>query len=128
MINLGWNPISPWSHPDPIWLLDPEDGTLEEVGIRHWFTRNIYVGVTYYELDMNNEIFYGPDPDPAKGGKSRNINVPNVSHAGVEIESLINVTPRWTLKSNYTRQKVYFGYNWQPNDALRRSTLDNGSV
>ena len=82
------------------------------------------MGLTYYELDMNNEIYWGPDPDPTKGGKSRNLNVPNVSHSGVEIESLINITPRWTLKSNYTRQKVYFGYNWQTTDALRRTTLD----
>jgi len=71
---------------------------------------------------MNNEIFYGPDP--AKPTESRNLNVPNVSHAGVEIESLIRITPRWTVKSNYTRQKVYFGDNWQPTDALRRTTLD----
>jgi iron complex outermembrane recepter protein len=123
MINLGWNPNG-WSHPDPIWLLQPEDGTLEEAGIRHWFTRNIFVGVTYYELDMKNEIYWGPDPNPAKGGYSRNMNVPNVSHSGVEIESLIRMTPRWTVKSNYTRQKVYFGDNWQTTDALRRTTLD----
>ncbi|MFA6224452.1 MAG: TonB-dependent receptor [Desulfomonilaceae bacterium] len=122
MINLGWGGWG--SHPDPIWLLQPEDGTLEEVGIRHWFTRNIFVGATYYELDMNNEIYWGPDPDPAKGGKSRNINVPNVSHSGVEIESLIRITPRWKVKSNYTRQKVYFGHNWQTTDTLRRTTLD----
>jgi iron complex outermembrane recepter protein len=124
MINLGWSPISPWSHPDPIWQLQPEDGTLEEVGIRHWFTRNIFVGLTYYELDMNNEIYWGPDPNPTKGGRSRNLNVPNVSHAGVEIESLIRITPRWTVNSNYTRQNVYFGENWQTTDALGRTTLD----
>lgn len=122
MINLRYGPA--WVHPDPIWLLQPEDGTLEEVGIRHWFTRNIFVGATYYELDMNNEIFWGPDPNPAKGGLSRNVNVPNVSHAGVEIESMIRITPRWTVKSNYTRQKVYFGSNWQTTDALGRTTLD----
>ena len=122
MVNQFYTAPTPWSNPDAIWMLTPEDGTLEEVGIRHWFTRNIFVGVTYYELDMNNEIFYGPDP--AKPTESRNLNVPNVSHAGVEIESLIRITPRWTVKSNYTRQKVYFGDNWQPTDALRRTTLD----
>ncbi len=122
MINQSWG--NGWSHPDSIWLLQPEDGALEEVGIRHWFTRNIFVGLTYYELDMNNEIYYGPDPNPTKGGYSRNLNVPNVSHSGVEIESLIRITPRWKVKSNYTRQNVYFGDNWQTTDALRRTTLD----
>lgn len=121
MVNLTWGYI--WSHPDPIWLLDPEDGTLEEVAIRHWFTRNVYAGVTYYELDMDSEIFYGPDPTDA-WGRSRNLNVPNVAHSGVECELMMKLTPRWTVKANYTRQKVIFRENWQPTDYLRRSTAD----
>jgi len=121
MINLTY-PYS-FSHPSPLWLLQPEDGTLRECAIRHWFTPNIYTGVTYYELDMNNEIYWGPDPAYA-GNYSRNLNVPMISHSGVEIEAMARLTPSWTLKGNYTKQRATFGTNWQPNDPLRRSTED----
>jgi len=121
MINLAYPFV--FAHPDPIWMLGPEEGTLEEVGIRHWFTQNIYAGLTYYELDMDNEIYYGPDPAYA-GLYSRNLNVPLISHSGVELEGLARITPRWTVKGNYTLQKVIFRANWQPFDALRRTTED----
>jgi iron complex outermembrane receptor protein len=121
MINLAY-PFF-FAHPDPIWLLQPEEGTLEEVGIRHWFTSNIYAGLTYYELDMDNEIYFGPDPALA-GLYSRNLNVPLISHSGIELEMMARITPRWTARGNYTRQKVIFRSNWQPFDALRRTTED----
>jgi iron complex outermembrane receptor protein len=121
MINLLY-PF-PFASPEPIWLLDPEDGTQNEFGIRHWFTRNAFVGLTYYQLDMNNEIYYGPDP-AYFGMYSRNLNVPLVSHSGVELEGLVRFTPRWTLKGNYTKQKVIFRTNWQPNDWFGRTTED----
>ena len=121
MINLLY-PFQ-FAHPQPIWLLDPEDGTQTEFAIRHWFTRNFFLGVTYYQLDMNNEIYYGPDP-AYNGWFSRNLNVPLVSHSGIELEGLVRITPRWTAKGNYTRQKVIFRSNWQPNDWYGRTTED----
>lgn len=121
MINLLY-PF-PFASPEPIWLLDPEDGVQNEVAIRHWFTRNIYAGLTWYQLDMNNEIYYGPDP-AYQGLYSRNLNVPLISHSGIELEALARLTPRWTVKGNYTRQKVIFRTNWQPSDFLRRTTED----
>ncbi len=107
MVNLGVFGLSP---DPPFWLLDPEEGTLEEVGIRHWFNRNIYASAVYYELDMDNEILYGMD----QAGNQRNMNVQNVSHSGVELEGLLKLTPCWTLKGNWTRQKVLVRSNFLP--------------
>jgi iron complex outermembrane receptor protein len=125
MINLGYPPTIWGGNPDPIWLLDPEEGTLQEYAIRHWFTRNIYAGLTYYEMDMDNEIYWGPDPAyPLVPFSNRNLNVPLVSHSGLELEAFARLTPRWTLKGNFTKQKVIFRSNWQPFDAQRRTTED----
>jgi len=117
MVNygIGW----PLSFDPPFWLLEPEEGTLEEVGVRHWFTRNIYAGLTYYELDMDSEILYGSDIN----GNQRNINVRDVSHSGVEFDALIRITPRWTLKGNYTRQEVIVRSNFRP-DMAGQTTQD----
>jgi len=108
MINygLGWPP----SFNPPFWPLEPEEGTLEEVGVRHWFTRNIYASLIYYELDMDNEILYGSDLN----GNPRNTNVRNVSHGGLEFDGFIKITPRWTARGNYTRQKVIVRSNFRP--------------
>ncbi|MFH0821162.1 MAG: TonB-dependent receptor [Pseudomonadota bacterium] len=107
MVNLGTFGLPP---DPPFWLLDPEEGTLEEVGIRHWFNRNIYASAVYYELDMDNEILYGLD----EAGNTRNVNVQGVSHSGVELEGLVKLTPYWTLKGNWTRQKVLVRSNFLP--------------
>lgn len=97
--------------PDPPFvLLDPEEGSLEEWGLRHWFTPNIYVGVVYYELDMDNEILNGVD----EYGHDLNMNVENVSHCGIEVDALVRITPRWTLKGNWTRQEVLARSNFMP--------------
>jgi iron complex outermembrane recepter protein len=107
MVNLGVFGAAPVP---PFWLLDPEEGTLKEMGIRHWFTRNIYAGAVYYELDMDDEILYGMDA----AGNQRNMNVQNVSHSGVELDALVQITPSWTLKGNWTRQKVLIRSNYLP--------------
>ncbi len=107
MVNLGVFGAAPVP---PFWLLDPEEGTLKEMGIRHWFTRNIYAGAVYYELDMDNEILYGMDA----AGNQRNVNVQNVSHSGVELDALVKITPSWTVKGNWTKQKVLVRSNYLP--------------
>ncbi|MFC1833188.1 TonB-dependent receptor [Thermodesulfobacteriota bacterium] len=108
--------------PDPPFFpLEPEEGTQEEVGLRHWFTRNIYFGITYYEIDMDNEILYEADDV----GRLVSVNVRDVSHSGVEIEGLFRITPRWTLRGNYTRQKVIVRSNMRPDlESLGLSTED----
>jgi iron complex outermembrane receptor protein len=107
MVNLGGFGIAP---DPPFWRLDPEEGTLEEVGLRYWFNRNIYGSVTYYELDMDNEILFGLD----EAGNQRNVNVRDVSHCGIEIDGLIKITPSWTLKGNWTKQRVIVRSNFLP--------------
>ena len=94
----------------PFWLLNPDEGTLDEVGIRHWITRNLYASIVYYNIDMDNEILYGMDDL----GNARNMDVPDVSHQGVELEGLFRITPRWTVKGNWTRQKVLVRSNFLP--------------
>lgn len=107
MVNLGAFGLPP---DPPFWPLEPEEGTLEEVGLRYWFNRNIYVSATYYELDMDNEILYGMDD----AGNQRNVNVQNVSHTGLELEGLVKPTPSWTIKGNWTKQKVLVRSNFLP--------------
>jgi iron complex outermembrane receptor protein len=41
------------------------------------------------------------------------MNVYNTEHTGVELEGLVRVTPRWTLRGNYTRQKVIVRSNFR---------------
>lgn len=104
MINTGRTTTS---HPQYIYFLEPEEGTLEEAGIRHWFTPNIYASLIYYELEMDSELLGEWDtrlnPPPRW-----NANVPLVAHDGIEFESMVRLTPRWTLNGNYTKQRVYY--------------------
>lgn len=96
------------THPDPIFWVGPEEGILNEVGIRHWFTPDIYASLVVYQLYMKNEILSEWDttlPSPAK----KTANVPLVYHDGIEFEGLIRLTPRWTLNGNMTWQKVKYG-------------------
>lgn len=95
------------THPDPIFFVGPEEGILNEVGIRHWFTPNIYASLIYYQLYMENEIMSVWDTRLASPAKW-NANVPLVNHEGVEFEGLIRLTPRWTLNGNFTWQDVRF--------------------
>jgi iron complex outermembrane receptor protein len=90
--------------PFPIYPLGPEEGTLEEWSVRHWFTPEIYFAATYYDLDMDNEIM----GEWYTSTQRWNANVPLVNHNGVELEGLIKLTPRWTLKGNMTKQKVIY--------------------
>lgn len=102
--------------PFPVYPIGPEEGTLEEWSIRHWFTPGIYFAATYYDLDMDNEIlgeWYTPT-------RRWNANVPLVNHNGLEMEGLIKLTPRWTLKGNLTKQKViYRSYNRSSTEVTR---------
>ncbi|MGC9031064.1 MAG: TonB-dependent receptor, partial [Desulfomonilaceae bacterium] len=95
-------------HPDPLFFVGPEEGTLDEYGIRHWFTPQIYVSVVYYDLDMDNQIMQEWDtrlPNPLRW----TANVPLVYHHGLECEGLFRITPRWTVHGTFTKQKVIFG-------------------
>ena len=96
------------AHPLAIYPLGPEDGTLQEWAIRHWFSSSIYLAATYYQLDMDNEILGSWDTSLATPQRW-NANVPQVYHEGLELEGLIKFTPRWTLNGNITKQKVMYG-------------------
>ncbi|MDD3471964.1 MAG: TonB-dependent receptor [Syntrophaceae bacterium] len=120
MINYGtgWPP----SFYPPFWMLNPEEGTSNEFGLRHWLTRNIYFNATYYDQYMDSEILYGADA----AGNQRNLNVSDVDHTGFEIEGFVRITPRWMLKGNYTRQKVVVRSNFRPDMfALTRQTTED---
>ena len=94
-------------HPEPLFYVGPEEGTLDEYGIRHWFTPQIYVSVIYYRLDMDNQIMREWDttlPNPLLW----TANVPFVSHDGLECEGIFQITPRWSVKGTFTKQKVIF--------------------
>jgi iron complex outermembrane recepter protein len=95
------------AHPNPIYFLQPEEGTLDEVGIRHWFNPNIYLSAIYYELDMDNEIL-GEWDVSLPIARRWNANVPLVAHSGIEMEGMVKLTPRWTFSGNFTRQKVLY--------------------
>ncbi|MFC1834760.1 hypothetical protein ACFL2Q_08500 [Thermodesulfobacteriota bacterium] len=64
---------------------------------------------------MDNEIMYEADD----WGRFALYNVSDVSHSGVEIEGLFRITPRWTLRGNYTRQKVIVRCNSRPDLAAQ---------
>jgi iron complex outermembrane recepter protein len=92
-----------------VYPLYAEEGTLEEFGIRHWFTPNIYASLIYYELDMDTEIMGDWVTDPGTRRTVRiNANVPMVAHDGLEFEGMIRLTPRWTLDGNFTHQRVWY--------------------
>ena len=95
------------THPDPIFFVGPEEGILNEAGIRHWFTPNIYASLIYYQLYMENEILSEWDTSLASPAR-HTVNVPLVSHQGIEFEGLIRLTPRWTLNGNFTWQDVRY--------------------
>ena len=96
------------SHPDPMWYVGPEEGILDEVGIRHWFTPNIYASVVYYHLYMENELLMEWDSNVSSPALHA-ANVPLVYHVGIEFEGLVRLTPRWTLSGNFTWQDVKYG-------------------
>ena len=108
------------SHPVKLYPLVPEEGTLDECGIRHWFTPNIYLSAIYYELDMDNEIMGEWDVTLANPLRW-NANVPNVQHTGLEVEGMLKITPRWKLDFTFTKQKVIYGADGQ----FKRSTSGN---
>ncbi len=110
---INYNPAtSPAQAPNsslPIYPLGPEEGTLQEWAIRHWFSPSIYLAATYYQLDMDNEILGAWQLDPLGYGTRVQANVPQIQHEGVELEGMIRITPRWTFSGNLTRQKVMYG-------------------
>ncbi|MGC9030290.1 MAG: TonB-dependent receptor [Desulfomonilaceae bacterium] len=121
MINTGRTATS---HPDFIYFLQPEEGTLDEYGIRHWFTPQIYTSLIYYRLDMDSEIL-GEWDVRLSPPRRWNANVPFVSHDGVELEGFVRLTPRWTLNGNYTRQRVYYRTdNINPRDLTQGRLTD----
>jgi outer membrane receptor protein involved in Fe transport len=109
-------------HPAPLFFLGPEEGTLEEVGIRHWFTPNLYASVVYYELDMDNQIMREWDTSLTTP-LLWTANVPLVAHDGLECEGMFRLTPRWTLRATFTKQKVIYR-----SDNIKKGNLKVGRL
>lgn len=82
--------------------LKPQTGIHYEAGIRHFFTPNIRANLTYFRAEIENEIFYHPDPI------FMNENHPETLHQGAELGAYANLFDFLTLFGNYTYEKATF--------------------
>ncbi len=81
--------------------LEPQTGKHYEAGIRHYLTRKMYLAVTLFRAEFDNEIFYNPLT-------STNENHPRTLHRGIEIGAKAEPCRFFTVYANYTYEKATF--------------------
>ena len=75
--------------------LDQQRGKNYEVGLRHYFTKDIYANISFYRMDLRNEIWLNPVT-------IKNFNYDRTRHQGIEWESKARVDNRINLLGNYS--------------------------
>ena len=81
--------------------LKPQRGRHYEMGIRHYFAKNIQGNVTLFRAEIKDEIFFNPDT-------FENTNHPKTLHQGIEIGSKADFWGKLTVFGNYTYEKTRF--------------------
>lgn len=81
--------------------LDSQRANNLDVGLRHYFTKNIYSGLSFYRINLRNEIYYDPYANT-------NSNYDRTIHQGIEYESKIRLCDRMNLFANYTFSDARF--------------------
>jgi iron complex outermembrane receptor protein len=87
-------------------LLKPQQGITYEVGIDHYFTKAIRMGLTFYWMELKNEIYFNPLGGPF--GFGANENYDKTSHRGVELSAEAKPWQWLKLWANYTYTKATF--------------------
>jgi outer membrane receptor protein involved in Fe transport len=75
--------------------LDTQKANNFDLGLRHYFRKNIYSGITFYRMDVRNEIYYNQYID-------ENMNYDKTLHQGIEFESKMRLGDKANLFANYT--------------------------
>jgi iron complex outermembrane recepter protein len=81
--------------------LEPQTGKHYEAGVRHYLTKKVYLDVTLYRAEFDNEIFYNPLT-------LTNENHPKTLHRGIEIGAKAELSRFVTCYGNFTYEKATF--------------------
>jgi len=81
--------------------LEPQTGKHYEAGVRHYLTKKMYLAVTLYRAEFDNEIFYNPLT-------LTNENHPKTLHRGIEIGAKAELSRFVTCFGNLTYEKATF--------------------
>ena len=79
-------------------ILPPQTSWQYQTGVKHFFNRYITLGVTAFEIDTTDEIFY----DPNAGPWGSNINYPQTRRRGFEFSAESDPLDTVHLFANYT--------------------------
>jgi iron complex outermembrane receptor protein len=82
-------------------LLKPQEGITYEVGVDHYFTKALRAGLTFYWMELNDEIYYNPLT-------YTNENYDKTRHWGVELSAEEKPWQWLKLWANYTYTKATF--------------------
>ncbi|OGP53160.1 MAG: hypothetical protein A2Y65_06670 [Deltaproteobacteria bacterium RBG_13_52_11] len=81
-------------------LLEPQEGITYEVGVDHYFTDQIRAGLTFYWMELENEIYYNPLGGPL--GFGANENYDKTRHWGIDFSAEAKPWKWLKLWANYT--------------------------
>jgi iron complex outermembrane receptor protein len=87
-------------------LLEPQEGITYEVGVDHYFTDTLRSGLTFYWMELDNEIYYNPLGGPF--GYGANENYDKTRHWGLELSAEAKPWDWLRLWANYTYTKATF--------------------
>jgi iron complex outermembrane receptor protein len=87
-------------------LLKPQEGITYEVGVDHYFTKALRSGLTFFWMELENEIYYNPLGGPS--GLGANENYDKTRHWGVELSAEAKPWDWLKLWANYTYNKATF--------------------
>lgn len=101
-------------------LLEPQEGITYEVGVDHYFTDTIRSGLTFFWMELENEIYYNPLArwDPMwLSWVGENQNYDKTRHWGIEFSAEGKPWDWLRLWANYTFIKATFrGGGYDGND------------
>lgn len=81
--------------------IDPENGWSIEAGVDAWISGSLMCGLTFFNLEMNDEIGWNNDA-------MRNENMDDTRRQGAELNLVYNIADKGTVKIGYTLTDARF--------------------
>jgi iron complex outermembrane receptor protein len=81
-------------------LLKPQRGITYEIGVDHYFTKIIRSGLTFFWMELDDEIYYNPLGGPLAFGANENYD--KTRHWGIELSAEAKPWEWLKLWANYT--------------------------